>query len=419
LKRVAVIGAGWAGLAAAVRLLERGHAVTLYEMARHLGGRARSVEYAGRTLDNGQHILIGAYARTLALMRTVGVDPGTALMRTPLVLASPDGVGLRLGPGNATAAFVRATLAQRGWRRRDRIAMLWHAAAWAVRGFRCNPLLTVEALCRGMPAALRRDLIDPLCVAALNTPSGQASAAVFLRVLRDALFGGPGSADLLLPRQPLGDLLPEAAQRWLPAHGGAVRSGARVRMLATDGPKWRVDDDLHDACVVACTAAEAARLAAPHAGAWAQQAAALHYEPIITAVIECPGARLAAPMVALAQGPAQFAFDQGAIAGMPGRITLVISGAQPWVDAGREATERALQAQMTDQFPAGSWPGSPTVVAFLTERRATFRCTPGLRRPALHVAPGLVAAGDYVDGPYPATLEGAVRSGEAAAQALS
>ena len=98
-RTLAVIGAGWAGLAAAVEAVRAGHAVTLYEMAERPGGRAREVDHDGLALDNGQHILIGAYAQTLRLMREVGVDPDAVLLRTPLRLSEPDGRGLHLPPG--------------------------------------------------------------------------------------------------------------------------------------------------------------------------------------------------------------------------------------------------------------------------------------------------------------------------------
>jgi predicted NAD/FAD-binding protein len=91
--RVAVIGAGWAGLAAAVRATEYGCRVALFEMAAGLGGRARSVAHGPETLDNGQHILIGAYRQTLALMHTLGVNVDAVLLRQPLTLRYPDGRG--------------------------------------------------------------------------------------------------------------------------------------------------------------------------------------------------------------------------------------------------------------------------------------------------------------------------------------
>jgi hydroxysqualene dehydroxylase len=97
----------------------------------------------------------------------------------------------------------------------------------------------------------------------------------------------------------------------------------------------------------------------------------------------------------------------------------VISGARRWVDAGAEATAAATLRQAELAFAAGTWPSRPQVLRVMSEKRATFRCTPGLDRPPGGIAAGLWAAGDYVAGPYPATLEGAVRSGEEAAAALS
>ena len=122
--KLAVVGGGWAGLAAAVRATEAGCHVTLFEMAPQLGGRARGVEVDGLALDNGQHILIGAYTRTLALMRTVGTEPGRLLLRQPLSLGYPDGRGLRLATGPAWLAFARGVAGCRGWTMRDKSSLL-------------------------------------------------------------------------------------------------------------------------------------------------------------------------------------------------------------------------------------------------------------------------------------------------------
>jgi squalene-associated FAD-dependent desaturase len=421
-RRVAVVGGGWAGLAAAVALVESGHALDGFEMAPQLGGRARRVDADGEVFDNGQHILIGAYAQTLALMRRVGADPDALLLRLPLTLRHPTGHGLRLPPGPAVPAFVRGVLACRDWTWGERLALLAQAGGWAARRFRCDPALTVAQLCAGLPARLRADLIDPLCVAALNTPADEASAAVLLRVLHDALFSGRGGADLLLPRVPLDALLPAPAARWLQLRGARWHCGRRVARIERAGAGWAVDGDRFDAVVLACSATEAARLAATVAPGWAARAAALRYEPIVTVYLQCDGARLPAPMMALASdahaAPAQFVFDHGALGGVPGRMAFVVSGAAPWVARGREATADAVVAQAVAAFPPATWPAPPRLLRLISEKRATFRCTPGLDRPPATIAPGLIAAGDHVQGPYPATLEGAVRSGLAAAAAL-
>ena len=411
MKKVAVIGGGWAGLAAAVSATQRGHRVTLIETAQHLGGRARTVDTPdGGRFDNGQHILIGAYTESLALLRTVGVDVDAALLRMPLRLRYPRHESLRLLPGPPLLSFARGVLAHPSWPLSARLRFLAKASAWLAQGFRCAPELSVEALCADLPAIVNAELIAPLCVAALNTPAPRASAAVFLRVLRDALFSGPGSADLLLPRVGLSALLAEPAARWLAAHGAEIRLGARVQT---------VEDMASDAVILACPTGEAARLARPFNPAWAATADGLRFEPIITVFLHCPGATLPAPMVALLDGaaaPAQFAFDLGQLGHSPGVFSFVVSGAANWVERGMTETGLAVLAQAQREL---TWPTPPTVLRVLAEKRATFACTPGLLRPPAEIAHGLWAAGDYVDGPYPATLEGAVRAGQAAAAALN
>ena len=206
------------------------------------GGRARRAAESpdGLALDNGQHILIGAYASTLALMRTVGVDPERVLMRLPLRLVSPR----RPGPGSCRPAGrcppSRGPCWPRGSGAWPTACAWWPppAGGW-LRGFRCPADWTVARLAQAIGPQVRRELIDPLCVAALNTPAEAASASVFLRVLRDALFSAPGASDLLLPRVDLGRLLPDTAaavagRAAAPRCGGApgCRPSPRTRRAA-------------------------------------------------------------------------------------------------------------------------------------------------------------------------------------------
>jgi hydroxysqualene dehydroxylase len=420
-RRLAVVGAGWAGLAAAVHGVQAGWDVSVFEMSPHLGGRARSLNDEAGALDNGQHILIGAYTQTLALMRELGVDTSTHLQRMPLALRFPDGSGLALPAGAPAWSLLRGIASFSGTSLGERVSLMRHALAWAARGFTCDEGLSVAALCTGLAPRVRQLLIDPLCVAAMNTHASEASASVFLRVLHDALLGGPGSADLLLPKRPLGELLPGPARRWLLAQGAALHTGVRVQTLAPQPQGWRVDDTHFDAVVLACAAPEAARLVQTLAPAWAAATEALRFEPIVTVYVQAPGARLPSAITALhegAQAPAQFVFDHGQLGLHAHRFACVVSGAQRWVDLGLDATEQAVLAQLQEAFPVGTWPTPPQVLRSVAEKRATFRCTPGLRRPGFAIAPALVAAGDYVQGPYPATLEGAVRSAQRAVTSL-
>jgi hypothetical protein len=340
-------------------------------------------------------------------------------------------------PLDALAAIATA----RGWSWSDRLALVRTSLAWRRSGFACAPTLTVGELCGAMPQRVMDELIEPLCVSALNLPAAQASGAVFLRVMGDALFGprvGSWSASsLLLPRVDLGELFPQAAARWLQtSHPGSsrVRLGTRVTALNPTSGGWQLQsqhagDTLtqnFDAVICASGAAPAA-LAMQQAGcdlpahqsdtsarllAWADRAAALNFTAITTVYAWGSGARLPAPMLALrstAQAPAQFVFDRGQLnpgdAAAQGVLAFVISASQ----GEREALEAAVLRQAREQLGLAQQP-----IQTVVDKRATFACTPGLQRPAQAIAPGLWAAGDYVAGPYPATLEGAVRSGLAA-----
>ncbi len=417
--KVAVVGAGWAGLAAAVTATQAGHAVTVFEAARTLGGRARALpatlpDGTPVTLDNGQHILIGAYRDTLALMRTVGVAPESALQRLPLALVYPDGSGLRVPPGPAPFNLLAGVLRAGGWTWRDKLSLLRTALRWRLGGFACAETLSVAELGRTLSPRVVATLVEPLCVSALNTPAEQASAQVFLRVLQDSLFAGPGGADLLLPRTDLGALLPDAAAAWLLQRGAQVVAGHRVTALHTSTQGgWQVDGQAFDRVVLACTAPEAARLLPHTAMPWQATAAALRFEAITTVYTHSPTARLSAPLLALpsrSDAPAQFVFDRGQLGGPAGLLAWVVSASV----GEREALQQQVLAQARTQLGLHGLTPVQTVV----EKRATFACTPGLERPPMQVAPGLLACGDYVAGPYPATLEGAVRSGLAAAAAL-
>lgn len=419
--RVAVVGAGWAGLSAAVHLARCGHRPVVFEMASACGGRARS--HAADRLDNGQHILIGAYSASLDLMRIVGVDPRQALLRLPLRLEFADGRGLRVGSGPPVPAFAAAVLRNKAWTLPEKIALLGQGRRWLSAGFQVATDGTVDELCQHLPIAVRQRLIEPLCVSALNTPARSASAQVFLRVLQDGLFGAPGCSDLLLPRVPLQQLLPDAAQRWLLGHGAELHLGQRVRRLERTGAQWQVGGEKVDRVVLACSATEAARLSRPWHADWSNCALALRFEPIVTVYLQHHGLGLTQPMLGLVEGtdaPAQFVFDRGQLDGRRGLFAFVVSGAARWLERGRDACAYAVEAQAAEQLRRFGWrAGLAHRVEVIAERRATFLCGPGLQRPGRRIAPGLLAAGDYVCGPYPATLEAAVRSGREAALAAA
>jgi squalene-associated FAD-dependent desaturase len=429
--RLAVVGGGWAGLAAAVRATQNGHRVTLIEAARQLGGRARTLpstlpDGSSALLDNGQHILIGAYSDTLALMRTVGVDPDAALLRLPLTLQFPDGDGLRLPDWPLPFDVLAGVLGAGGWRMADKWSLLRTTSRWQLAGFRCPPGHSVADLCRSLSPTVWQTLIEPLCVSALNTPPERASGQVFLRVLQDSLLGGRGSSNLLLPRTDLSSLLPTAAARWLEHHGATLKLGQRVQQVqqVQQNGQWLLDGQAFDAVLWATPSKVASQVLGQASGdgvvalhAWAAQAAALQFEAIATVYVQAGNARLAQPMLALHSSPdypAQFVFDRGQLGGPVGLLAFVVSASSD----DRATLQTKVLQQARTQLATALQGQQLTLVQTVVEKHATFACTPGLLRPAQQIAPGLFACGDYVAGPYPATLEGAVRSGLAAAQAM-
>lgn len=434
MKKVAIIGAGWAGMAAAIAVVQGGHRATVFEAARVIGGRARAIlchsdnQDTPLVLDNGQHILIGAYTESLRLMRQVGVDVDAALLRLPLALRFADGSGLQWSrlppPWDALLAIASA----RGWQRSERLALLRTALKWRLRRFRCDAHVTVAELCSALPQRLLDEFIDPLCVAALNTPAIQASGQVFLRVLHDSVFSGQGGSNLLLPRVNLGEVFPEAAARWLRGQGSIVRTGVRARTLNAmpQSGRWLINGTPFDAVVLACSSSEAARLVshcvqtAPPAMVvplcdWTAAAQALQFQAIATVYAQAPvpesgpGPVLQRPMMTLRShlhGPAQFVFDRGQLGGPAGLLAFVASASQ--------GDRSSVQEQVLEQARRELGLEGLVPIQTVIEKRATFACTPGLQRPARKISNGLWACGDYIAGPYPATLEGAVRSGTAA-----
>jgi squalene-associated FAD-dependent desaturase len=430
--KVAVVGGGWAGCTAAAELAGSGNRVTLFEAARTLGGRARAVEVEGQTLDNGQHILLGAYSDTLRLLRRLGVDAGRAFMRLPLQMRYAPGAGgmdfvaPRIpAPLHMLAALLRAT----GLSAADKLALARFTTSARWMEWQLHQDCSVAELLDRFDQTERitRLMWRPLCLAALNTPLARASAKVFLAVLRDSLGARRAASDMLLPRLDLASLMPNAAAAYVTAHGGEVRTGHRVDSLLHTGGRWQVAGDAFDAVVLATPPTQAAKLLAPFpdAASLCQQLDALEYEPIATCYLQyAPDVRLPMPFCALLDDSAaarwgQFAFDRGQLdTGHPGLLAVVISAASDAAALDQETLARSVAAQLAAAFPHLPL-AAPQWSRVITEKRATFACTPALVRPTNDPGlPGLALAGDYTACDYPATLESAVRSGIAAASAI-
>jgi squalene-associated FAD-dependent desaturase len=423
LTRVAVAGAGWAGLAAAVTLAERGVPVSVFEASRSLGGRARRVSIEGVDLDNGQHVMIGAYRECLRLMRLVGADPERLLLRMPLEMRYADGFLLRAPrlpyPFNLGAALLGA----KGLPFAEAASAVRFMASLRLRRFKVDPDRSVASFLdeHEQSGALRSHLWEPLCVSALNTPVASASAQVFANVLRDGLTGKREASDFLIARTDLGKLFPEPAADYVKAHGGEIKLGEPVRRLARIPGGFRVNEALEfSSVVIACAPQHAGQLLVqlPELADALSRISAFGYEPIVTCYLQYPeSVSLPSPMLGFTGGILQWVFDRGRIGGSKGLLAAVISASGKHEELAKEPLVSQIHSEL--RAALGALP-EPSWTQVITEKRATFSCNPGIDRPAGPTPlPGLHLAGDYLAGSYPGTLEAAVHSGVAAGTSVT
>jgi squalene-associated FAD-dependent desaturase len=416
---VAIIGAGWAGLTTACELAGQGIQVTVFEAGPNPGGRARGFARNGLQLDNGQHILLGAYRETQRLMRQVGLREDDGLLRLPLRLYFPHHLDLDTPRLPAPLHLLTGLLTATGLNADERWAALRLMTRLRLLNYHLAQDITVAELLADQPEKLIRLLWEPLCLAALNTPLSQASAQVFLNVLRDSFSHARADSDLLLPRTDLTSLFPMAAMRFIESHGGQVRLATRVNSVEATQNSITINGEQfsHLVCAVA-----------PHAvagllGQVAEMSGAINmlkqfsYQPIATVYLQYPAeTRLDFPMLGMTGGYAQWVFDRGTLCGQPGLLSCVISAEGAHMTLDHDALAQVVHGEL--QALLGSLP-SPEWHQVIVEKRATFACTPNLQRPTVTTThPRIFLAGDYTAGDYPATLEGAVRSGVQCAQTL-
>jgi squalene-associated FAD-dependent desaturase len=412
-------------MAAAASLAERNIPVTVFESAKQLGGRARGVLHNNTQLDNGQHLLLGCYRETLRLIELVGGNIEQDFLRLPLQLDLHGQFSLRAPYLPAPFHLLAALLNAQGLTWSERLQAARFMLILRRMDFRLPDDMTVaELLARyEQDADLTLKLWEPLCIAALNTPIHKASAQVLLNVLRDSLNRTRADSDMLLPRLDFTALFPQRAADYVEQHGGKVYTSCGVEAIV---PKDGVIDlvtaqGTHSFSHVICAASPtvAAKLLPPLAAlaGTAARIDSLEHQPIYTVYLQYP-AQVTLPhaMIGLHQCFSQWLFDKGRIAGVHGLLAAVISAEGIHQELSQEELAHRVIAELHKEFGINDTPDWFQVIA---EKRATFCCAPNLLRPSQQTAlPNLLLAGDYTAGDYPATLEGAVRSGVCCANLL-
>ncbi len=422
---IAIIGGGYAGMAAAVKLAARGIAVTVFESARQLGGRARGVEYQNLQLDNGQHLLLGCYQQTLKLIEQVGGNLTEDFLRLPLQLDLHGHFKLKSAHLPAPLHLFIALLRAQGinWTERyQAVRLMMHLRQ--IKFSLTQDMTAINFLnLEGQSPALIQKLWEPLCIAALNTPVRIASAQVLLNVLRDALNQTRADSDMLIPRINFSALFPERAAHYIKKRGAHVLTSCGVSALdvLNDGVKITTKRGqlFYSHVICATQATSAAKLLHPVSGLTRvlTQIDALTHQPIYTLYLQYPPfVTLPQPMLGLHQRMSQWLFDQGQISGKAGLIACVISAAGIHQNLSQDALANAVIDELAEEFGLIVRPRWFKVIA---EKRATFACTANLLRPSQQTPlPRVLLAGDYTRGDYPATLEGAVQSGIMCAQLI-
>lgn len=428
----AVIGGGFAGIAAAVALTKAGRRVLLVEARARLGGRASTIvdRVTGEPVDNGQHVMFGCYRETLALIRELGRLDALEIQPSLFVpFIGPDGARRDLrcadlpAPFNLAAGLLRWSALDM----RDRIAAA--RLAFALRSGRGEPRAdeTVSTWLARMRQTrrLRGWLWEPLAVAALNESPDVAAASMFAPVLREMFGSSRTAASLVLPRVPLGDLYALPARAYLAARGGIVNTGRPARVSAGDDgftvragdERWIVRDVVaavpwHN---LATLFAETPRELAPIAAA-----AAMRSVPIVTVNIWYDRAVLDVPFAGLIGRTAQWVFDRRALTGASSsHLSVITSAAAGLSEQDDRAIIDLISADLRAAIPAAA-AAHVTRATVIREKQATFSVRPGSPpRPAERTPlRGFFLAGDWLETGLPGTIEGAVRSGNRAASEL-
>jgi squalene-associated FAD-dependent desaturase len=435
-KNVAIIGGGCAGLSAAVALVDYGYDVTVFDASGQLGGRARTVAIENNgllhQLDNGQHILLGAYRETLALLHKVGIDENQAFLRQPLAIkmqSNAEKTIFSLKSAHYLPAplnLLVGLLSCKGLYFSERIAaiqLMHHLKKSHYKIANDQPLATF-LIEQKQSAKLIQMLWEPLCLAALNTPIAIASSQIFLNVLKDSFSGSKKNCDFLLPKQDLSRMIATPLAQYIQSKGGQIKRNRRVSNLQAEGDVFSLETKDGKAffshVIIAVPPASLDTLVEtlPNMQAALKLSQTYSHQPIYTIYLQYPpDTILPEVMIGLTDTLGQWVFDRGQLCNQKGLFAVIVSAAGAHQLLSHDELALTIAKEIHLAFPNMPKPLWHKVIA---EKRATFSCTPDLARLSNKTSqPNLYLAGDYTYADYPATIEGAVRSGIACANLIT
>jgi hydroxysqualene dehydroxylase len=430
-RRVLVVGGGLAGIAAALDCAAAGASVTLVEVRRRLGGAAYSFERDGMRFDNGQHVFLRCCSAYRALLARLGSERHVSVQeRMEIPVLSPHAQPVVLRRGSLPAPFHLAGALARypHLSPAERLSAALAARALGALDPR-DPALDGQTLGawlgeRGQDAHAVSVLWDLIALPTLNVPAAEASLALGAFVFRTGLLSGPDAGDIGFHVGTLAETIGEPAERALADAGVAFRLGWRAETLRHAGAGFEVTGGEEgfsaEAVIVALPHARAAGLIEPLLERLATSIRGLGASPIVNLHVVYDRVVCDEPFAAGVDTPVQYVFDRSAAAGAPAGcqyLAVSLSGAEREMQMSVDALRERYLPALAQLLPAAR---GATVERFLATREhaATFRAAPGtaaLRPGPRTDVPGLVLAGSWTDTGWPATLEGAVMSGHAAA----
>ena len=424
---VLIVGGGWAGLSAAIELSSQ-YTVTLIEASPQLGGRARTVFFSQKKVDNGQHLMIGAYQHTLSILKKLGTNEKN-LTRTPfnLIMNGTDRLSLNFkslfSPFNSLFGIFNAELLSF----KEKYQLIKIYIILSKKKIKTNVDVTVTELLNqlGVSKRLQTIFFKPLCLAALTTHADEASAEIFIHVLKKTFHLNEKHSNYLFINQDLDELFSIPAQKYICKNSNKILTNLRAKELILNHDhsiSVRTQKGILNAdhIILATPFKTTLKLInkIPLLDSISQALSKIKTEPILTIYLQFnEDVKLPQPMIGLLGTWSQWIFDRR-FANQPGLLAVIISGSGPYLKVDNQSLILHVFYELKQNF---NLPNQYQSAKVIREKQAVFSCCVGINalRPSNRTPlPNLWLAGDYTATHYPATLESAVLSGINCAQQL-